>query len=85
MPDQDFNDAMGEVLSKLYDPESGLDKEGLTADIEFLEKKRDRMLENLELTKEEEERLTMKVDAQIRLLKETRDVFFKNREAPGDD
>ena len=85
MPDPDeFDNALGDTLAKLFDPTSGFDADGLDKDIEYLQKKRDHMLEGRDLSEEEAERLTMKVDAQIRLLEETRDTFLASRKNSGD-
>ena len=83
MPDE-FDNALGDTLTKLFDPTSGVDYDELDADIEHLRKKRDHMLEGSKLTEKDAELLTMKVDAQIRLLEETRDTFLASRKKSGD-
>lgn len=85
MPDTDeFDKVLGDTLIKLFDPTSGFDADGLDKDIEYLRKKRDHMLEGRDLPEEDAERLTIKVDAQIRLLEETRDTFLASRKKDSD-
>lgn len=88
MPDdtQEVQEAVEDILVKLYDPEQGLTPDELDADIAYFERKLEHWRKTYkgDTNSEDFKRFTMKTESQLQLLKETRDVFFKNRSESGD-